>query len=258
MTLEQLLIVVVLASLPFVAFIAKQGPVKASESVDVFTVGNRRFRAFRIAAGISMAFVGGAATLNMASLGYQYGWSVTVDPIVVFVALVVGAFLASRVRSGHGITITDVLAGSSPRLRAFLGTTSLAVYQLLTAAQFVAVGKLLSPHFPGVPEGVVIAVPAIVVFLYTYFRGFNAVTNTDVLQLVVMLALYAIPCLWIFLAAPGRADSVSASPAATAPTSLLLYLGLPLLFVPVSHDTNIRVKAAESLNHARAGLVLVS
>lgn len=254
--IEQLIILVVLASLPFVALIGKQGPVKASESVDFFTVGNRHFKSFRISAGISMAFVGGAATLNMASLGYQYGWSVAIDPLVVFVALVIAAVLADKVRAGKGLTITDALASSSPRLRAFLGVTSLVVYQLLTAAQFVALGKLLAPSFPGVPPVAVIAVPALVVFLYTYLRGLNAVTSTDVLQLIIMLALYAIPCTWVFATKSASTPVSVVTEAPIAPFNLLIYLALPLLFVPVSHDTNIRVKAAESLFHARAGLIL--
>jgi len=256
MTPEQAIILVVLSSVPFVALISKQGLVKASESVDFFTVGNRHFKSFRIAAGISMAFVGGAATLNMASLGYQYGWSVAIDPLVVFVALLIAAVLANKVRAGKGITITDTLAGSAPRLRALLGITSLIVYQLLTAAQFVAVGKLLAPSFPGIPEVILIAVPALVVFLYSYLRGLDAVMSTDVLQLIIMLALYAIPCIWIFATRSGSTPDNTATKATIAPFNLLIYLALPLLFVPVSHDTNIRIKAAESLFHARAGLIL--
>lgn len=256
MLVEQIIILLVLASLPLVAFVVKQGPVKASQSVEYFTVGNRRFRLFRISAGISMAFVGGAATLNMASLGYQYGWSVAIDPAVVMLALVIAATLAPRVRAGKGITLTDVLAGASPALRALLGVTGLVVYQLLTAAQFVALGKLLGPYFPSVPMAVIIAVPALVVFAYTYLRGFHAVTNTDVLQLCIMVGLYAIPCLWVFATQSLPTPDSTLTRAPVAPSDLLIYLSLPLLFVPVSHDTNIRVKAAESLFHARAGLIV--
>ncbi len=254
--LAQIIIICVLASLPIVAFIGKRGPLKASQSVDYFTLGNRKFKSFQIAAGISMAFVGGAATLNMASLGYQYGWSVAVDPLAVFVALVIAVALAKKVRNGKGITITDALSSSSPTLRALLGMTSLIVYQLLTAAQFVAVGKLLAPYFPNIPVVVIIVIPALVVFLYTYLRGFNAVTSTDVLQLIIMLVLYAIPCIWIFSTKSSTSTVSPITEAPIAPFSLLIYLALPLLFVPVSHDTNIRVKAAASLFHARSGLII--
>jgi Na+/proline symporter len=256
MLIEQLIIFVVLASLPVVALFAKRGAIAARESVEAFTVGDRRFKMFRIGAGISMAFVGGAATLNMASLGYQYGWSVVIDPIVVFVALLIAAILAGRVRAGRGITLTDALAGSSPALRRILALAGFVVYQLLTASQFVAIGKLLGPYFQGLPIAVVIAIPAIVVFAYTYLRGFQAVTNTDVLQLLIMLALYAAPCLWVFATRCASSTGGIAPESPAAPFNLLIYLALPLLFVPVSFDTNIRVKAAASLFQARAGLIV--
>ena len=256
MLIEQVTILAALASLPLVALLAKQGAVKATESVDAFVVGNRRFKMFRIGAGISMAFVGGAATLNMASLGYQYGWSVALDPLVVFISLAITAAFAKRVRDGKGITLTDVLSGSSPPLRALLGIVGLVVYQLLTASQFVAIGRLLGPYFPSVPVPIIIIVPTLVVFVYTYLRGFHAVTNTDVLQLIIMLTLYAVPCIWIFTTHAPAATTTAPSDAPMAPFNLLIYLTLPMFFVPVSHDTNIRVKAANTLFHARAGLMI--
>ncbi|MCC7291852.1 MAG: hypothetical protein IT449_07315 [Phycisphaerales bacterium] len=256
MLIDQLIIVLVLASLPAVALLAKRGALRATESVSDFVVGDRRFKLFRLGAGISMAFVGGAATLNMASLGYQFGWSVAIDPLVVFISLAIASSLARRVRNGKGITLSDVLGGSSPPLRALLGITGLIVYQMLTASQFVALGRLLGPYFPGVPVAAVILVPTLVVFAYTYLRGFQAVTNTDVLQLIIMLALYAAPCLWVFTTHSAPTPTTAAADSATAPFNLLIYLMLPMLFVPVSHDVNIRIKAAESLFHARAGLML--
>ena len=254
--IEQLIIILVILTLPVVAFIGKGGPVKPTESVEVFTLGYRQFKSFRIAAGISMSFVGGAATLNMASLGYQYGWSVLVDPISVFTALIISAALAPKIRAGNGLTLTDLLSSASPTLKVMLGVITFIVYQLLTAAQFVAVQKLLSPYFPAITPWLVVAFPAVAVFLYTYFRGLNSVTSTDVYQLLIMLALYVIPVLWVFAADKSGVsrDMLPRSP--IAPINLLIYLALPLLFVPVSYDTNIRIKAAASLFHAQAGLIL--
>ena len=202
-----------------------------------------------------MAFVGGAATINMASLGYQYGWSVFIDPVVVFCALLISAYFAKRVRDGHGLTISELLTDSSPPLKLFLGLTSFFVYQLLTAAQFVAVGKLLSPYFPGIPISLVVVVPALIAFFYIYFRGFDAVTNTDIFQLILMLALYATPLILIF--GTHSPSSVSGFPIEAMPTpiTLLIYLSLPFFFIPVSLDTSVRVKAASSLAIARTGLI---
>lgn len=144
--LEQILLLVTLLSFPIVALVTKR-TYGDTRTIKEFTLGRSEMTSFPIAAGISMSFVGGAATLNMASLGYQYGWSVLVDPIVVFIALILSASFANYIREGKGVTISDYLTGSSVPLKLILGITSFTVYQLLTAAQFVALGKLLSPFF---------------------------------------------------------------------------------------------------------------
>ncbi len=256
MLIEQIIILLALALPAVVVLLAKRGVQTPSGSVETFTVGDRQYKLLRISAGISMTFVGGAATLNMASLGYQYGWSVAIDPIVVFIALMIVVMLVGRVRAGRGITLTDALAGSSPALRTILALTGLVMYQLLTASQIVALGKLLGPSFQGVPVFVVISIPALLVFAYVYLHGFQAVTRTDVLQLLMMLTLFAAPCLWVFSTRSTPATSAIAAQPAAAPFNLLIYLALPLLFVPVSFDVNIRVKAAASPFHARAGLIV--
>lgn len=254
--IETAIIVLTLVSFPLVAFLFQRKRGTESGEIAHFTVGSRNRNYFSIAAGISMAFVGGAATINMASLGYQYGWSILTDPAIVFFALVITAFFAGRIRTGRGLTMADLLSGASPSLKRFLGLTSFAVYQLLTAAQFVAVGKLLAPYFPQVPIELVIIVPGVIAFFYIYLRGFDAVTNTDIFQLVLMLALYAIPLLVIFGSHGGAPSSGRPVGVMPTPATLLIYLSLPFFFIPVSLDTSVRIEAASSLGHARAGLLL--
>lgn len=255
--IETALIVFTLISFPIVAFISRSNRRRENDAIEYFTLGLRDRNSFSIAAGISMAFVGGAATINMASLGYQYGWSVFIDPAIVFCALLITAYFARHVRDGHGLTISELLADSSPPLKLFLGLTSFSVYQLLTAAQFVAVGKLLSPYFPDIPITLVIVVPALIAFFYIYFRGFDAVTNTDIFQLLLMLGLYAVPLILIFFGSnsPSSTSGLLTEPKPT-PITLLIYLSLPFFFIPVSLDTSVRVKAASSLTTARTGLIV--
>lgn len=229
----------------------RKGSKKIVDLTD-FSIGSGNRGAFSIAAGISMTFVGGAATLNMASLGYQYGWSVLVDPISVAIALGITMVLVGRIRAGRGITISGILSQSSRPMQIFLGLISFAIYQMLTAAQFVAVGKLLAPQFPGISPSLIIFASVTLVFIYVYYRGFDAVTDTDVIQLIMILSLFAIPALYIFGSTPAP-EELSLHKSGTAPLNLLIYLALPLLFVPVSHDTNIRAKASKSSGAARVG-----
>lgn len=101
---------------------------------------------------------------------------------------------------------------------------------------------------------IVILIPAIVVFLYIYLRGFQSVTNTDVLQLVFIVSLFALPVIFVIAGSSG-ATPLFEEKIQIAPTSILIYLALPLFFVPVSQDTNIRIKAARNLVEARKGMI---
>ena len=179
-----------------------------------------------------------------------------VDPVVVMLALIVAIYLAPRIRAGKGVTIASILAHSSTRLNVLLGVTSFFVYQLLTAAQFVAVGKLLAPYFPDLPFPTLVMLPVFSVFLYIYARGFESVTKTDMLQLFLMLSCFVIPALWAFMQISPTLNSGGHVEATSALWTLLTYLALPLFFVPVSNDTNIRIKSAASLGQARYGLFL--
>ena len=253
--IEAVLIILTLLSFPVVALVRRPSPRIPSKELETFTLGTRNHKSFAIGAGISMSFVGGAAMLNMASLGYQFGWSVLIDPLVVMLALLIAIIIASRIRSGKGVTISGLLSQTSPKLTIFLGATSFGVYQLLTAAQFVAVGKLLTPYFPGVPFAILVVIPALIVFFYIYLRGFESVTTTDVLQLILILTLFAVPVFWIIIQ-KHQVPEIATVDFTPVPITLLIYLSLPLFFVPVSHDTNIRIKAAASLRHAKLGLFL--
>lgn len=257
--IESSIIVIVLLSFPFVAFLFANSKNKiqfvGNESISNFILGNKKINTISIAAGISMSFVGGAATLNMASLGYQYGWSAIVDPIAVFTALIIVVFLAKKIRSGNNITITELLTESSPKLKIILGITSFTVYQLLTAAQFVALSKLLYPYFPNISPTIIMLVPAIVVFSYIYIRGFQAVNKTDIFQLLLILFLFSIPVIWV-IGVSNLEYTKNINNLPMAPLSLLIYLILPLFFIPVSQDVNIRIKAAKSLKSAQRGLIV--
>src|SRR5512134_3796421 len=58
-----------------------------------FAVGERNFGWFRITAGLSATFVGGSAVINVAGLGYTYGWAGLTDALAISSALVLSAIL---------------------------------------------------------------------------------------------------------------------------------------------------------------------
>ena len=207
-----------------------------------------------IAAGISMTFVGGAATLNMAGLGYQYGWWSLIDPGAVLVGTLVAAYFINRYREGRGITIADLLSGADVRLSILTGLISLTVYLLLVAAQFVALSKLLAPYFPSVAPSIFTAALSAAVFSYILVNGLMSVTQTDLLQYLLVFGLLVPPIAYV--AASGthfEAVPVSQEP---MPLNLAILLAFSLLFVPMSQDVVIRAKAARTSRHAILGFTL--
>src|ERR1017187_3789123 len=64
-----------------------------TDAYGAFAVGARNFGWFLIMAGLSATFVGGAAVINLAGLGYSFGWYGLSDVIPTSVSLVVSAFV---------------------------------------------------------------------------------------------------------------------------------------------------------------------
>ncbi len=223
-----------------------------------FAVGARNFGWFRIAAGLSATFVGGAAVINVAGLGYTYGWYGLTDALACGAALLLSAFvLVPRLREKRNISLGGFLRVSGPMVNAATGLLSAVVYTLITAAQIVALIKLAQPFFP-VPAPLLALIATMGVATYVFWGGYAAVAVTDVIQFIVVTLCYFALVL-ISLCMTGPSDL---APAATSiasqimPLDKLLLLALPLLFIPVSQDLHIRINSARSAADARLGTLL--
>lgn len=214
-----------------------------------FSLGHKRLGYIQIAAGVSMTFVGGAATVNMASLGYQFGWYPLLDPISTFLATaIVSTFLVDRVRSTTGITIADATT-TEHSLKFFIGVITYSVHVLISAAQAVALAKVLAPYF-GLDAPYVAALLCFLVFAYVIAGGLRSVSVTDIIQLVVILALLVIPAMFM-----GKAEPVVTTAGfANMPGNLMIFMAFPLVFIPVTQDLQLRIRAAKTAWIAKMGI----
>lgn len=210
-----------------------------------------------MAAGISMTFVGGAATLNMSSLGYQFGWQAFIDPVSVIIGLSIALLLVQKYRTGQGVTFASLITHCDRSSTLFFGAVTFSVYILLVASQFVALGKLCAVVFPDIDARLLILLPSFLVCLYVFLNGFSAVNKTDVLQYVLMCLFLVAPfAIYFFGYTPTGVTRSNTTNFLSMPVNLALLLSFAILFIPLSQDVVLRVKAARTERDARIGLAI--
>jgi Na+/proline symporter len=257
MNSDSYLILLALFALVASPYLLKRLARSQSGRYGAFAVGDRDFGWFRIGAGLSATFVGGAAVINLAGLGYTFGWYGLADVLptslaLIFTALVVVPRLVGR----DGIAVGGYVTGSNRLAGMAVGLLSVVVYTLVTAAQIVALTKLLQPYFPGVPGPLIGGLGGLAVTSYILFGGYNSVTVTDVIQFIVMGTCY-FALVGITLLMGGHAElGAAAVQAKSMDFDLILLLALSFLFIPVSQDVHLRVNSARSSKDARLGVIL--
>lgn len=255
MTLTQIAIVVCLLAFIAVGHFFKKRKV---DSIESYTLNEGKLGWFSISAGISMTFAGGAAILNMASLGYTFKWYTLVDPVALIIGICVVVLLFDKYRKGKGITIASLLSGEHVKLNIVIGCITSFVFILIIAAQFVALSKLISPYFPDVNPLLITFILSTLVFSYVYVGGFSSVTRTDILQLVFV---------WLFLIFPVAYFAITNEIAGSEkidyshrfmdmPINYIILFSIPIVFIPLSQDINIRAKSSKSRNNGILGFIV--
>ena len=164
--LDQILII---ASLIFFLVVGLVFKTRKFDSIGEFTITKNKLKWFPIAAGISMTFAGGAALLNMASLGYTFGWYTLVDPLALIGGILIVLIFIKAYQQDNGVTISNLLSKSDRKLSVLIGIITSVVFILILAAQFVALSKLLSPYFTLVHPLILTTVLSAAIFSYVFF-----------------------------------------------------------------------------------------
>lgn len=249
---EQIIITIAIISFLIIGFLIKK---KQITTIGAFTMNRDKLGWFPIAAGISMTYAGGAALLNMASLGMTYKWQGMVDPIGFTIGIFIVIFFINKYRDDKGVTISDLLSGNDKKMSLLIGSISTLVFTLILASQFVALSKLLIPFFPNVNFAVLTIIPSSLIFSYVFFGGFGSVTKTDILQFVFIVSFLILPI--IYFAGNNQLNNpISEVEYSNMPLNLMILLGISLIFLPISQDINIRAKSARTKKQAIVGFLI--
>jgi len=125
---DQIIIIGAILSFLIIGFLIKKRKIN---TIGEFSINRNNLNWFPIAAGISMTFAGGAALLNMASLGYTFSWFTMVDPIALTGGVIIVVFIVSKYRNDKGVTISNLLAGADKKLSILIGFITSIIFVLI-------------------------------------------------------------------------------------------------------------------------------
>jgi SSS family solute:Na+ symporter len=234
-------------------FTARRG----SRSNDAFLVGDRSFGTLATWAALSSTTIGGSTTLVLAALVASKGLpALWLDLAGALGLLLLGLFLARRVRETAALTIAEVIGrayGTEVRkVAAFLVVLAEIVwFALLTEATETVVTAATSW-----PADLVLVATAALFVAYTALGGQRAVVGTDLFQfglMVASLVLVAVPLAIRSLASTGVPEGLLRFPtsplfSATDVLAMLVLVGLPHA---VGSDVWAKLLSARDANVAR-------
>ena len=255
MTTDQIFIIISIIVFLLVGHFFKK---RKTNSIKEFTIHEGKLNWFPIAAGISMTFAGGAAVLNTASLGYTFKWYTLVDPFALVLGILIVILFFNRYRDDKGVTISNLLSGNYKNLNILIGVITSFVFILIVSAQFVALSKLVSPYFQNINPLIITLVLSTAIFSYVFLGGFTSVTKTDILQLIFIGFFLIMPVLIFILTKDFSEVKISESKHQflSMPINYIILFSIPILFIPLSQDINIRVKSAKNMRNGKLGLLV--
>ena len=189
------------------------------------------------------AFIGGGTIINTSALAAKYGNWAYFDVMPSVFGLLLAALLVRVKFFGKSFSVNffDVNSSVYDKRAITIHYAQIALlYTLVIAAQLRAVATI-APYID-LPVWVAVVLSCATVAIYS-FRGFDAVTRTDVAQLILMLPMYIILAYIAF--EPKVATIVSAATQQTPmPIPLAIALCLPAIFLPISQELHQRGASA--------------
>ena len=215
-----------------------------------FYLGSQHYGPIISAMSIVAAFTGGGAILNTSGLAAKYGNWAYFDVMPAVVGLLLSAILVRIKFFGKTFSATffDVNSAVYDKKAITVHYAQIALlYTLVIAAQLRAVATVAA-HM-NMPAWLAVALCCITVAMYS-FRGFDAVTRTDVVQLILMLPMYMILA-YVACEPQVVATSTEVLNKSAMPIPLAIALCLPVFFLPISQELHQR--GASAINETTVG-----
>ena len=255
---------------------------KETHSLKGFYLAGKKLPYWVVAFSTNATGESGWLLLGLTGMGYAVGaqayWVIVGEMIGIGLSWgLISRRLKRLSDETDSITVPDVLAAKfDDRLHLIRGVAVLIIVVMVTtyvSAQMVATGKAFS-GFIGLDYRVGVLVGAVIIISYTFVGGYKAVSYTDVVQGVLMLAgLIVVPMVAIDAAGgwsgvtstlnahdPGFIDMFSVLDGSTAglvATLSFAAIGLPFLGVPQLLVRYMSAKNDTELRKARVVSIIV-
>ena len=265
MIVERVLVLAYLAGCIGIGIFASR---RVLGSRDEYWVAGRRIGTFVNAMAIMASLASGGSIIGVMGLAYSRGIPAT---LALFAGAVIGFPLASLLvakplRNFGRYTITDFLSYRYPKalVRYLVPTLIIIAFTIYIVAQLKAAGITASALL-GIPYNTALTLATVVFILYVSIGGMIAITWTDVIQGVLMLAVVlgtAIVMVWRV----GSPFELMQQVTAVAPelgqvtqhpvSSYLGYFVIWMTAIPIIPHIVMRVFAAKDARSARLSLNL--
>jgi len=231
--MSHIYIAIIVTSAAFI-LVAHVKPLKSS-----FYLGPGHYGPWVSGISVVATFTGGGALINTTMLASKYGEWAFFDVFPAVIGLLASALLVSIGFFGKRFSenFFDIKNDLYNRQAVATHYAQVAfLYVLVMAAQLRAVATVADQL--QIPTLVAVLFCTATVAVYA-FRGFAAVTRTDMLQLAFMVPLYIILA-YVAFEPNGLPLNEATTTQVDMPLSLIIALCLPLFFLPISQEIHQR------------------
>lgn len=263
MLLERTLVLVYLLACIGIGLAASR---KVLGSRDEYWVAGRRIGTLVNSMAIMAALASGGSIIGVMGLAYSQGMPAT---LALFAGSIMGFPIASilvarPLRNFGRYTITDFLGYRYPSavVRYFVPTLIVIAFVVYIVAQLKAAG-ITATALLGIPYDTALALSTLVFIIYVSFGGMVAITWTDVIQGLLMLAV-VVGAAAVFLGRVGSPLEIIGRATAAAPelgqvtnqpvSSYLGYFVIWMTAIPVIPHIVMRVFTAKDAKSARLSM----
>jgi SSS family solute:Na+ symporter len=236
-----------------------QRAAKLVKNKDDYFLGGRKLSFFRVCMGILATQLGGGAIIGAAQAAYKYGWfaisySLGIAIGLVFLSMGIGSKLRKMNISTIPQIFNDIYASR------FLCRVSSLLYIVSMFFILVAIGAAsrkfaLSIGFN--QEWIFISFWLVVIF-YTSSGGLNAVTNTDILQIIFVLVAFVLTYLFLPHSLPTMTDLNNNIQVDYNNVPWISWILVPCLFTIIGQDMAQRCFAAKSPSMIKWAMIVAA